>query len=167
MAITTELWGPISCTCWLNHRFEETDIDKVPIYCSQAEAELIRLEKHERLLTQHGADNDVVALQGRLRWWGRQGPLDTITCPAHTGLAGESLYATLVDETARQNITLNIVLVQDLGLDHEDVRFTWTGQDADRLLTLQFPNTPVSVDARGGLQSAADLQFGAGKVLVG
>lgn len=167
MAISTEYWTPQSCDCTVNHRFEETDPDKITTYCSQVEAELIRREKHERLVLQYTVDRDDAQLQGRLRWWRRQGPLEQTTCPDHTGLVGETLYVTLQDESARQNIAWNIVAVTRADLEYDDVRFTWTGQDAGRVLTLQFPAKPVSVEDRGSIQAAADLQFGAGKVLVG
>lgn len=89
-------------------------------------------------------------------------------CPAHQLiglLAGQAHYGWILDENRRKNITQNIAGTES-ALVWQDGRFVWSYDEAREVLTVSFPGVALSQQARNRIQSACDLQFGPGKVVV-
>lgn len=87
------------------------------------------------------------------------------TCAGHTGVAGVALATVLTDETRRRSTSFKIVRAVDSTILDRVVRGTYTGLNANRLLTISFL-VNVAPPVKKQIQDACDLQFGPGKVLV-
>ena len=88
------------------------------------------------------------------------------TCPDHSGLSGAALYDALSDQNKRKNITIGFARTARANLDVRAMDFTFTGEDADRVLHISFPRTTLSPSEKTSIQNDCDTRFGAGKVAV-
>ena len=81
------------------------------------------------------------------------------SCPAHSLLAGASLYNAVVSENQKKNRTYDIATVLLVSLTPES--WLWY-YDTARVLQVVIPNLTAS--QKNQLRNACDTAFGAGKV---
>ncbi len=170
MHLTTERWHPGDCNCTILNQYYEgenappADTEGNHIqYCSIEEATLIRLEKHEMFLAQYKKENDIKAIQGRMRWWNRQENYSESICSEHSSLRdGIQRYYILRDESSRHQIVLNIIsnFYPGIGIEETGITAIWRGTDSNRVLEVHTPNDLDIED----LKEAVRIQFGPNKV---
>lgn len=168
----TKFWSPDTCSCHINIQFNDADPNPDFSYATQAEAELIRRERHEFFVAKHIAEEDQRALQGRLKKYAawtspnsdEYNPLEPTIGLEHAMLPeNNALLDNLFDENRRKNIAQGIIRVGRPDLTEEDIPWSFTGTGTDRVLHLQYMHM---ADDHLPFQAQMDLQFGPGKVVV-
>lgn len=71
------------------------------------------------------------------------------------------VYQLNLEHNTRKNQIL--VLAEAEGIDRKSVTYRWEGRDSSRVLRVTLPGSQLS---KGRIQSASDIQFGPGKVVV-
>ena len=144
------LWSPDTCGCVIHIAYDDTlkPEERVYTYVSEAEAKAIHQTRIDAKVPNTNTNPQPVA----------------VLCPAHASLgAVAALHTAVLGENQRKNITLGLAMNMVSAIKLEN--YVWSF-DKDRVLQVSFAGVAVNTKQKSDIQSAADIQFGPGKVKV-
>ncbi len=170
---TTEGWDPTDCICKLNHMFLEgpdapvvnSTNANLALYCSLDRATEIRKAKHDMRIAFFSDIGDLDRLKKEKTWWKKRRavPYKENKCPSHINLSNHIWYRTLSDESARRQLSYNVITnLMPEKFTGVDIPFEWIGDGQDRLLYILL--TDKDIETMPNLRTIFDIQFGPAKV---
>ena len=84
-------------------------------------------------------------------------------CPEHGARSGVALYDAVLAENVTKNTVLGIANGIESAITEENYRWSYDGA---RVLQVEFVGVALNGGKRLAIQSAADIQFGPGKVAI-